>query len=100
MYIDCENTTSEIQIKTTILQLDHGKELDASIRGSLALVNIAENYPPERHVHTSIQMVQQPRQLQTAALVSSSGNDIHLRAEHIVYDGCKNHNQELLTQSY
>ena len=27
----CENTTSEIQIKTTIPQLDQGKELDASI---------------------------------------------------------------------
>jgi len=25
----CENTTSEIQIKTTIAQLDHGTELDA-----------------------------------------------------------------------
>ena len=49
----CENTTSEIQINTTIHQLDQGKELDASIRRSLALVNIAEN--------TSIQMVQQPR---------------------------------------
>ena len=45
----CENTTSEIQINTTIHQLDQGKELDASIRRSLALVNIAEN--------TSIQMV-------------------------------------------
>ena len=43
----CENTTSEIQINTTIPQLDQGKELDASIRRSLALVNIAENYPPE-----------------------------------------------------
>ena len=43
----CENTTSEIQINTTIPQLDQGKELDASIRCSLALVNIAENYPPE-----------------------------------------------------
>ena len=49
-----ENTTSEIQIKTTIPQLDQEKELDASIRRSLALVNIAENYPPEtwRHVYT------------------------------------------------
>ena len=36
----CENTTSEIQINTTIPQLDQVKELDA-------LVNIAENYPPE-----------------------------------------------------
>ena len=44
----CENSTSEIQIKTTIPQLDQGKELDASIRCSLALVNIAENYPPEK----------------------------------------------------
>ena len=43
----CENTTSEIQINTTIPQLDQGKELDASIRRSLALVNIAENYQPE-----------------------------------------------------
>ena len=43
----CENTTSEIQFNTTIPQLDQGKELDASIRCSLALVNIAENYPPE-----------------------------------------------------
>ena len=42
-----ENTTSEIQIKTTIPQLDQGKELDDSIRHSLALVNIAENYLPE-----------------------------------------------------
>ena len=33
--------------KTTIPQLDQGKELDASIRRCLALVNIAENYPPE-----------------------------------------------------
>ena len=47
----CENTTSEIQIKTTIPQLDQGKELDASIRRSLALVNIAENYPPETWTH-------------------------------------------------
>ena len=38
----CENNASEIQIKTTIPQLDQGKELDASIRRSLALVNIAE----------------------------------------------------------
>ena len=43
----CENTTSEIQIKTTIPQLDQGKEMDASIRRSLAIVNIAENYPQE-----------------------------------------------------
>ena len=43
----CENTTSEIQINTTIPQLDQRKELDASIRRSLALVNISENYPPE-----------------------------------------------------
>ena len=43
----CESTTSEIQINTTIPQLDQGKERDASIRRSLALVNIAENYPPE-----------------------------------------------------
>ena len=42
----CENTTSEIQIKTTIPQLDQAKELDASIRRSLALVNIADNYAP------------------------------------------------------
>ena len=63
----CEKTSSEIQIKTTIPQLDQGKELNASIRRSLALVNIAENYPPETWTH-----VQQPRQLQTAALVSSS----------------------------
>ena len=47
----CENTTSEIQINTTIPQLDQGKELDASIRRSLALVNIAENYPPETWTH-------------------------------------------------
>ena len=47
----CENTTSEIQIKTTIPQLDQGKELDASIRRSHALVNIAENYPPETWTH-------------------------------------------------
>ena len=37
----------EIQIITTIPQLDEGKELDASVRRSFALVNIAENYPPE-----------------------------------------------------
>jgi len=43
----CVNTTSEIQINTTTPQLDQGKELDASIRRSLALVNIAENYQPE-----------------------------------------------------
>ena len=43
----CENTTSEIQINTTITQFDQGKELDASIRRSLALVNIAEIYQPE-----------------------------------------------------
>jgi len=42
-----ENTTSEIQINTIIPKLDQGKELDASIRRSLALVNIAENYPPD-----------------------------------------------------
>ena len=42
-----EHTTSEIHINTTIPQLDQEKELDASIRRSLALVNIAENYPPE-----------------------------------------------------
>ena len=42
----CENTTSEIQINTTIPQLDQGKELDASVRHSIALVNIAEIYPP------------------------------------------------------
>ena len=47
----CENTTSEIQIKTTITQLDQGKELGASIRRILALVNIAENYPPETWTH-------------------------------------------------
>ena len=47
----CENTTSEIQIKITIPQLDQGKEPDASIRRSLALVNIAENYPPETWTH-------------------------------------------------
>ena len=47
----CENTTLEIQIKTTIPQLDQGKELDASIRRSFALVNIAENYPPETWTH-------------------------------------------------
>ena len=47
----CENTTSGIQIKTTIPQLEQGKELDASIRRSLALVNIAENYPPETWTH-------------------------------------------------
>ena len=47
----CENTTYEIQIKTTIPQLDQGKELDASIRRSLALVNTAENYPPETWTH-------------------------------------------------
>ena len=47
----CENTTSEIQIKTTIPQLDQGKELDVSIRRSLVLVNIAENYPPETWTH-------------------------------------------------
>ena len=47
----CENTTSKIQIKTTIPQLDQGKELDASIRRSIALVNIAENYPPETWTH-------------------------------------------------
>ena len=47
----CENITSEIQINTTIPQLDQGKELDASIRRSLALVNIAENYPPETWTH-------------------------------------------------
>ena len=44
----CENTTLEIQIKTTIPQLDQGKELDASIRCSIALVNIAEIYPPAK----------------------------------------------------
>ena len=43
----CKNTTSEIQINTIIPQLDQRKELDASIRRSLALVNIADNYPPE-----------------------------------------------------
>ena len=37
----CENTTSEIQIINTIPQLDQGKEPD------VALVNIADNYPPE-----------------------------------------------------
>ena len=37
--------------KTTIPQLDQGKELDASIRRSLALVTIAENYPPETWTH-------------------------------------------------
>ena len=47
----CENTTFEIQIKTTIPQLDQGKELDASILRSLALVNIAKNYPPETWTH-------------------------------------------------
>ena len=47
----CENTTFEIHIKTTIPQLDQGKELDASIRRSLALVNIAEKYPPETWTH-------------------------------------------------
>ena len=47
----CENATSEIQINTTIPQLDQGKELDASIRRRLALVNIAENYPPETWTH-------------------------------------------------
>ena len=47
----CEYTTSEIQIKTTIPQLDQGKELDASIRRSLALVNIAGNYTPETWTH-------------------------------------------------
>ena len=47
----CENTTSEIQIKTTIPQLDQGKELGVSIRRSLALVNIAESYPPETWTH-------------------------------------------------
>ena len=31
----CENTTCEIQINTTIPQLDQGKKLDASIRRSL-----------------------------------------------------------------
>ena len=46
-----KNTTSEIQIKTTIPQLDQGKELDASIRRSLALFNIAENNPPETWTH-------------------------------------------------
>ena len=50
----CENTTSGIQIKTTIPQLEQGKELDASIRRSLALVNIAENYPPETWKHVYI----------------------------------------------
>ena len=41
-------------MKTTIPKLDQEKDLDASIRRSLALVNIAENYPPEtwRHVYT------------------------------------------------
>ena len=43
----CQHTTSEIHINTTIPQLDQEKELDASIRRSLALVNIAENSPPE-----------------------------------------------------
>ena len=47
----CENTTPEIQIKSTIPQLDQGKELDASIRRSLAQVNIAENYQPETWTH-------------------------------------------------
>ena len=47
----CENTTSEIYIKTTIPQLDQGKYLDASIRRSLALFNIAENHPPETWTH-------------------------------------------------
>ena len=42
-----KNTNSETQINTTIPQLDQEKELDVSIRRSLALVNIAENYPPE-----------------------------------------------------
>ena len=43
--------TLHIQIKTTIPQLDQRKELDASIRRSLALANIAENYPPETWTH-------------------------------------------------
>ena len=43
--------TLQIQIKTTIPQLDQGKELDASIRRNLALANIAENYPPETWTH-------------------------------------------------
>ena len=46
-----KNTTSEIQIKTTIPQLDQGNELDASIRRKVALVNIAENYTPETWTH-------------------------------------------------
>ena len=46
-----ENTISEIQINTFISQLDQGKELDAFIISSIALVNIAENYPPETWTH-------------------------------------------------
>ena len=63
--------SSPTPVKTLLLKsrskLDQGKELDTSIKRSLALVNIAENYPPETWTH-----VQQPRQLQTAALLSSS----------------------------
>ena len=43
-----------LQIKTSSPQLDQGKELDASIRRSLALVNIAENNPPETWTYVYI----------------------------------------------
>ena len=66
-----EHTTSEIHINTTIPQLDQEKELDASIRRSLALVNIAENYPPETWTRVDTDR-SETKQLQTAALVSSS----------------------------
>ena len=46
----CENTTSEIQIKTTIPQLDQGREWDASLRRSLALGNQG-NYRRRRWYH-------------------------------------------------